>query len=165
MRKTRSPQRLLLTAALATGALVLAACGGPASAAQQPPGRPAAVAPSGAALPGMAGMPGMPGMPAMTGTAAPAGDAGQAPVATDSVSIKDFAFTPATVTVKVGTTVTWTNADQDAHTVTSSGTGGPLRSTTLDTGATYRYTFTSPGRYDYLCTIHPFMTATVVVTP
>jgi len=77
--------------------------------------------------------------------------------------IKNFAFAPATVTVAVGSTVTWTNDDQDAHTVTSND-GGPLRSAVLQTGGTYRYTFTRPGRYVYLCTIHPFMTATVVVT-
>ncbi|WP_285501004.1 plastocyanin/azurin family copper-binding protein [Actinokineospora sp. NBRC 105648] len=100
----------------------------------------------------------MSGMP--MGTAA----ADTAPVTTDAVSIEDFAFAPARVSVKVGATITWTNSDQEPHTVTSSGTGGPLKSTTMNTGDTYRYTFTSPGEYEYLCTIHPFMTATVVVT-
>lgn len=88
-----------------------------------------------------------------------------APVATNSVSIKDFAFGPAEVTVKIGTTVTWKNADSDPHTVTSTGNSGPLRSPTLSQGESYSYTFAKPGRYDYLCTIHPFMTATVTVTP
>ncbi|MGF7234135.1 MAG: plastocyanin/azurin family copper-binding protein [Frankia sp.] len=83
--------------------------------------------------------------------------------AANEVSISNFAFLPATVTVRVGTTVTWTNKDSDAHTVTDK--TGTLNSPTLDTGATYRHTFTKPGRYSYLCTIHPFMTATVVVTP
>jgi plastocyanin len=101
-------------------------------------------------------------MPGMTPSAVPGDRAGQ-PVATSTVAIRDFAFAPATITVPVGATVTWTNSDQDPHTV--SATGGVFRSPTLDTGATYRYTFTKPGRYDYLCTIHPFMTATVVVTP
>ena len=102
-------------------------------------------------------------MPGMT-TSAAAADPGQTvPVATDSVAIKNFAFSPVTVTVRAGTTITWTNGDQDAHTVTA--TGGVFKSPTLNTGDTYRYTFTKPGRYDYLCTIHPFMTATVVVTP
>ena len=87
----------------------------------------------------------------------------QAPVATDSITIQNFAFAPATATVKAGTTVTWTNHDQDAHTV--SAMSGPFHSPTLTTGQSYRYTFTTPGHYDYLCTIHPFMTATVVVTP
>jgi len=105
----------------------------------------------------------MTSMPEMT-TSAAATDPGQgAPVATDSVAIKNFAFSPAMVTIRVGTTITWTNGDQDAHTVTES--GGAFRSPTLNTGDTFRYTFGKPGRYAYLCTMHPFMTATVVVTP
>ncbi|PPK65619.1 cupredoxin family copper-binding protein [Actinokineospora auranticolor] len=87
-----------------------------------------------------------------------------APVATNTVSIKDFAFAPPLVTVKAGTTVTWTNGDTEPHTVTSNG-GGPLKSPTMNSGDTFRYTFTTPGHFDYLCTIHPFMTGTVEVTP
>ena len=87
------------------------------------------------------------------------------PVATNSVSIKNFAFAPASITVKAGTTVTWTNADQDAHTVTSDGKSGPLNSKPLNPGESYQHTFTQAGTYSYLCTIHPFMTATVTVTP
>lgn len=49
---------------------------------------------------------------------------------------------PAVLKIKAGTTVTWTNKDTDAHTVTSSGSGGPVRSTPLTTGATFRHTFT-----------------------
>ena len=79
--------------------------------------------------------------------------------------IKNFAFAPAALMVKVGATVTWTNQDTDAHTVTSAGTGGPLQSAVLATGQTYAHTFTAAGTYSYLCTIHPFMTATVTVTP
>jgi plastocyanin len=107
--------------------------------------------------------PAMTSMPGMTASAAVADPGQTAPVATDSVAIKNFAFSPGMVTVRVGTTVTWMNSDQDAHTVTA--TGGGFKSTPLNTGDTFRYTFTKPGRYDYLCTIHPFMTATVVVTP
>ncbi|WP_204073833.1 cupredoxin domain-containing protein [Planotetraspora phitsanulokensis] len=83
-------------------------------------------------------------------------------VAAKTVAIKNFAFAPAAVKVPVGTTVTWTNTDEEPHTV--SATSGPFRSGTLMTGATYRYTFTKPGKYRYLCTIHPFMLGTVVVT-
>lgn len=101
----------------------------------------------------------MPGM-SMSPSGRPAGPA----VATPSVNIKEFAFGPESITVKVGTTVTWTNQDQDPHTVTSQHDDGPLKSATLNTGDTYRYTFTKAGSYDYLCTIHPFMTGTVVVT-
>jgi plastocyanin len=86
-----------------------------------------------------------------------------APVATDTVAIDNFAFAPATITVPEGTTVTWTNKDGDAHTVAAQ--DGSFSSAPLATGAGYRHTFTKPGTYSYLCTIHPFMTATVVVTP
>jgi plastocyanin len=98
----------------------------------------------------------MPNMPTATSAAG-------APVAANTVSIKNFAFAPAAVTVKVGTTITWTNTDQEAHTVTSK--DGAFHSPVLNAGSTYHYTFTKPGTYNYLCTIHPFMTATVVVTP
>ncbi|MFI1202636.1 cupredoxin family copper-binding protein [Streptomyces sp. NPDC020883] len=86
------------------------------------------------------------------------------PVTGNAVAIKNFAFSPATLKIKVGTKVTWTNQDTDTHTVTSTGSGGPLHSPALATQATYSYTFTKPGTYAYLCTIHPFMTATVEVT-
>ncbi len=98
--------------------------------------------------------------PADAPGAAPAGDA---PVATNTVAIQNFAFSPATVTVKAGTVITWTNQDQDAHTVTS--INGPLKSPTLNNGQSFHYTFTTPGTFAYVCTIHPLMTATVMVTP
>ncbi|MFF9128338.1 cupredoxin domain-containing protein [Streptomyces sp. NPDC014889] len=94
----------------------------------------------------------------------PSAHAPASPVSGNAVAIKNFAFSPATLKVKAGTTVTWTNQDTDAHTVTSTGSGGPLHSPALATHATYRYTFTKPGTYHYLCTIHPFMTASVEVT-
>ncbi|GAA1663967.1 cupredoxin family copper-binding protein [Fodinicola feengrottensis] len=87
-----------------------------------------------------------------------------APVATTSVSIKNFAFEPVTITVHVGAVVTWTNADQDSHTVTSVPPASQLQSPALNTSGVYRHTFTAAGTYAYLCTIHPFMTGTVVVT-
>jgi amicyanin len=90
-------------------------------------------------------------------------DAGS-PVSTTTVDIANFAFAPAVATVRVGSTITWTNKDQEPHTVTSKDGSGTLRSPSLNTGESFKYTFTKPGRYDYLCTIHPFMTATVVVT-
>ncbi|MFF3517455.1 plastocyanin/azurin family copper-binding protein [Streptomyces sp. NPDC002573] len=99
----------------------------------------------------------MPMSPSSTG--APA-----APVNGSAVAIKNFAFSPTTLKVKAGTTVTWTNQDTDPHTVTSTASGGPLHSAALATHATYSYTFTKPGTYAYLCTIHPFMTGTVEVT-
>ena len=85
-----------------------------------------------------------------------------APVAADSVTIHNFAFGPQVVTVKAGTTVHWTNNDTEAHTVTSM--TGAFNSPVLQPGAGYSFTFTKPGTYSYHCTIHPFMTATVVVS-
>jgi plastocyanin len=93
----------------------------------------------------------------------PAGGDASTPVATASVAITNFAFVPATITVRAGTTVTWTNSDGEPHTVTARDKG--FASPTLRTAGSYKFTFSAPGRYDYLCTIHPFMTATVVVTP
>lgn len=86
-----------------------------------------------------------------------------APVATNAVSIHNFAFSPANIRVKTGTTVTWTNQDQDSHTVTAN--PGPFHSKALATGDKFKFTFTKAGTYHYLCTIHPFMVAVVVVTP
>ena len=150
------PHKGFLVALLAAGGLA-AGCG----AATQPTAPPAS---STAAATSAASD----SMPGMTGMSAPQGsDTAQqgAPVATNAIAIKNFAFAPDTVTVKVGSTITWTNSDQEPHTVTSKDNNGPLRSPTMNSGATYSYTFTTPGKYEYLCTIHPFMVATVVVTP
>lgn len=158
-----------LTALLFTPALLLAACAGPSHSVAAPPD--AAISPGagqslagtpGATSPGTtaSGASAMPGMP----MSSPAGGGAATPVTGTTVAIKNFAFAPGTLTVKAGTTVTWTNQDTDAHTVTSQKAGGPLRSPALGTGKSYSYTFTKAGSYAYLCTIHPFMTATVTVT-
>jgi plastocyanin len=126
----------------------------------------------GSSLPGLPGLPGdsasapssMAGMDMPSSPAAVTGNAA-APVTGNVVAIQGFAFAPAALTVKVGTKVTWTNRDSDAHTVTSGGSGGPLNSKAMNTGDTFSFTFTKAGTYQYLCTIHPFMTATVTVTP
>jgi amicyanin len=83
---------------------------------------------------------------------------------TVQVSIFNYKFDAETVTVPVGTTVTWTNKDEIPHTVASSDQAFPA-SPGLDTGDTYSYTFTKPGTYSYYCTLHPFMKGKVVVTP
>jgi amicyanin len=80
-----------------------------------------------------------------------------------TVSIKNFAYAPATLNIKKGTKVTWTNGDTAPHTVTSE-SGDVLDSPTLSTGQSFSYTFTKAGTYAYYCTIHPNMKATVVVT-
>ncbi|MFJ1825661.1 cupredoxin family copper-binding protein [Streptomyces sp. NPDC088178] len=104
--------------------------------------------------------------PPSTPSTSPTAGQSSAPASANAVTIKNFAFSPAKLTVKAGTKVTWTNTDPDTHTVTSKqGSGGPLKSAGLATNATYSYTFTKPGTYAYYCSIHPFMTATVEVTP
>jgi amicyanin len=85
-----------------------------------------------------------------------------AAVARAQVKISNFKFGPRTLTVRVGTKVTWTNHDAIAHSVNFS--SGKVNSKTLDDNATYSRTFTTPGTYAYICAIHPFMHGTVVVT-
>jgi plastocyanin len=80
------------------------------------------------------------------------------------ISIKDHLFTPSTLTISAGTKVTWTNHDQDPHTVVESGAPKPFHSSALDTNDTFSYTFTEPGTYKYFCTLHPTMAGKVVVT-
>ncbi len=80
-----------------------------------------------------------------------------------NVTIKDFMFTPATITVHVGQAVMWRNHGPSQHTTTSDAAlwnSGPL-----DVGATFSQTFNSPGSFPYHCAIHPFMHGTVVVMP
>jgi plastocyanin len=77
-----------------------------------------------------------------------------------TVEITGFAFKPATLRVKAGTTVTWRNADAAPHTATGKGFSSPQ----LRKGGTYRRRFTQPGTYTYLCALHPGMRAKVIVT-
>jgi len=79
-----------------------------------------------------------------------------------AVTISNFAFQPASLQIAAGTTVTWTNSDGTAHTVTSD--NGDFDSGSLAPGATFTQTFMTPGTYTYHCQIHPFMTATIVVS-
>jgi len=83
-------------------------------------------------------------------------------VPANSVIIQGNSFNPGTLTVKVGTTVTWTNNDSYAHTVTAD--DSTFDSGNLDSGKSFTYTFSKVGTYSYHCTIHPYMTAKVVVT-
>jgi len=78
-----------------------------------------------------------------------------------TISIKDFAFSPATLTVKVGTTVTWVNSDSVAHSAVSD--DGTFDTKLLAPGEKGSYTFTKAGTYTYKCSIHPSMTGTIVV--
>jgi plastocyanin len=86
------------------------------------------------------------------------------PTATDKVTIQNFAFSPTNITIAKGTTVTWTNKDSTAHTVTETdGKSGP-NSGDVNPGSSYMFTFSQPGTYSYHCSIHPEMTGTVTVT-
>ncbi|HYQ07866.1 MAG TPA: cupredoxin family copper-binding protein [Xanthobacteraceae bacterium] len=80
----------------------------------------------------------------------------------DALSIDNFTFTPQTLTVKAGTTVTWTNKDDIPHGIASDNNAFK-RSPALDTDDSYSFTFTTPGTYQYFCYVHPFMKGTIVV--
>ncbi|MCV6969707.1 cupredoxin domain-containing protein [Mycobacterium bohemicum] len=147
---TKLRKRLL--AASAASALLLAGCS------SSPPAAQPSVTFGGGAMPGMSGAPSTAG-----GPAGPAPATGSPAAATgDQVSIDNFAFAPATLTVKAGATVTWTNRDEEPHTVAAS--DGSFHSPGMGTGATYSHTFPTAGKFDYVCSIHPMMHGTVVVT-
>jgi plastocyanin len=77
-----------------------------------------------------------------------------------TVTIDNFTFAPAELTVMVGTTVTWKNHDDIPHTVTSA---GKFRSKALDTDDSFSFTFTTAGDYNYFCSLHPHMTGMIKV--
>ena len=84
------------------------------------------------------------------------------PVSASAVSIDNFAFKPQTLTVKAGTTVTWTNKDGTQHGIASSNNAF-ARSKALNPNDSYSFAFTAPGTYQYFCFIHPGMTGTIIV--
>ena len=97
-------------------------------------------------------------------TATQAGNTQTVMIITDSSST--FAFSPASLTIKAGTTVMWKNTTQAPHTVTSddgksfdSGSANPITAQ----GGTFSFTFNTPGTFAYHCSIHPFMKATIIV--
>lgn len=91
-----------------------------------------------------------------TATRSVAADSGAA-----QVNIDNFSFSPATVKVRAGTTVTWTNRDDIPHTVVANDKS--FKSKVLDTGETFSFTPTKPGTYPYFCSVHPKMTGTLIV--
>jgi plastocyanin len=127
---------------LALAGLMMAGCGSVAQAAA-----PAAPVAAPAAAP-------MDHLDTSAKTAANSADA--------KVLIDTYKFGPDALTVPVGTTVTWTNNDGDEHTVVAKDQS--FSSPALAKGQTFSYTFTKAGKYDYLCSIHPFMVASVTVT-
>jgi plastocyanin len=95
-----------------------------------------------------------------TGAAPPSGGGGGA----TTVDMKDIKFVPKDVTVKAGTTITWTNSDEVPHTVTKDGgPGGQFDSGNIEPGATFELTADVPGTVDYVCTIHPGQAGTFTV--
>jgi plastocyanin len=144
----------------AVALLLVVGCSSPST----PAAGPASITFSADSTPGMVGasttgpMP----MPAGSGSsAAPA--ASEAPHGSNAVNISNFAFAPASLTIPAGSTVTWTNKDEEPHTVVSSD-GTTFHSPGLDTGATYSFTFQNAGTFEYICSIHPMMHGAVVVT-
>ena len=78
-----------------------------------------------------------------------------------AVTIGNFTFKTPVLTVKPGTTVTWTNGDDIPHTVTSN--NGAFKSKVLDNGDRFSFTFAKPGQFGYFCSLHPHMTGTIIV--
>ena len=100
--------------------------------------------------------------PTTTPTAKPITTAAVQTSKTVAGSIVSFAFNPNQIVINVGDTVTWTNNDPVDHTTTSAGN---WNSGSLTFGASFSEVFNSPGTFNYFCSIHPSMTATVVVNP
>ena len=80
---------------------------------------------------------------------------------TAKIIVKDFMFSPTPLTVKAGSTVTWTNMDDEPHTVVSD--AGVFKSGGMDTNESFSYKFDKPGTYHFTCSIHPRMVGTIVV--
>jgi plastocyanin len=92
-----------------------------------------------------------------------AGEAVSAAAASPAtVKIDNFAFAPATLTITVGTTVTWKNEDDSPHRIGDK--DGTFKSAALDTDDSFSHTFAT-GEYPYICTIHPYMVGKIIVKP
>ena len=87
----------------------------------------------------------------------------QAQASTAEVKIDNFSFGPQTLTVPVGTTVTFVNRDDIPHTVDS--TEAKFKSAALDTDDKFQFRFTEPGEYPFYCRMHPKMTGKIIVQP
>ncbi len=78
-----------------------------------------------------------------------------------TIDIKDFAFSPRSLTIPVGGKVTWTNKDEEPHKVVEVNT--TFTSQALDTDGNFTYEFNTPGTYEYFCALHPRMTGKIIV--
>src|SRR5258706_6783874 len=83
--------------------------------------------------------------------------------AATAVVIDNFSFSPTGLTIPAGTTVVWTNHDDIPHTVVEN--NKKFKSKALDTDDAFSYTFSEPGIYEYFCSLHPKMTAKIIVEP
>jgi plastocyanin len=96
-----------------------------------------------------------------SGTTANGASADKQAASEAAITIDNFSFSPATVTVQAGTMVRWTNRDDIPHSVVSDDKA--FKSKALDTDEQFTYTFSKPGTYSYFCGLHPKMTAKIVV--
>lgn len=83
------------------------------------------------------------------------------PTGSYKVTISDFSFQPSMLKVPIGSVVTWTNKDEEPHTVVS--TDNAFKSRALDTDESFSFTFEKAGSYKYFCSVHPRMVGTVLV--
>jgi len=97
----------------------------------------------------------------MHAMAMPASASAAPAVSTNAVAIRNFAFGPTAIIVAPGATVTWTNADNEPHSIVM--VDRSFRSPPMDTGGRFSHTFAAPGQYRYFCGFHPQMTGTVIV--
>lgn len=81
------------------------------------------------------------------------------PAATNAVNIQNFSFSPATLTIKNGDTVAWTNNDSAPHQIKSSSFNSEL----MNKGQNFSFTFNDAGTFDYICSLHPSMTGKIIV--
>lgn len=150
-----------LAALTAATALLVGGCSGSASDAASATNPSISFGAQAGTTPGFTGDPTSGPATALPETSGATGEA-SAPASGPSINIEDFMFAPATLTVPVGATVTWTNHDGEPHTVVAD--DGSMRSPGLDAGATFSFTYSTPGSFGYICSVHPFMHGTVVVT-
>ena len=104
------------------------------------------------------------GAAALLSAAVPwAPSAGASAPTSAAIAIDNFHYTPPTLVVAPGTTVTWKNDDDSPHSVREK--DGKFKSAALDTDDTFSQTFAAPGEFEYFCSIHPYMTGKIVVKP
>ncbi len=154
--------RHALPAAVLMATFLLADCSGSGPAAAPATKPSVTFGAQASATPGLSGA-GTSGTATLAPSAGASTSGPSAPVGGPTVNIDAFAFAPTTLTVPAGSTVTWTNKDGEPHTVVAN--DGSFHSPTMDTNGTFSFTFPTVGTFDYICSIHPFMHGTVVVTP